>query len=545
MLAIGTNCQNQSGAPSGSAGNDNGGSGDSPDTPIIIDDYSDYRIVAAPLEGGGPGEWSFTIDPGGQTLPADLRFDWYFGGGQSQEGPEQTFTFEESGTHVVVVTAYEDDNAVAFVLTVDVEVSLSDEADFAAVAGANQSVTEGDTICLEGGAEPAMPSLAYVWQQIEGPTVSLAPGDVPTGVCFEAPEVDDTVSLIFELEVSDGTHVSTDSVVVTVENAAAPATVLVAEAGDDQEVASGTLVTLDGSASHGDGDDVLTFLWGQDTGPAVALTNADAAIATFTAPAVSGEAQDLLFTLTVTQGDATASDDVLIRVTPVDSGGGGGTSGCVDNADCDDGQYCTVNEACVSGTCTAGDPRDCSALDDICLAGVCNETLDTCEAAPVANGTGCDDGSVCTVGDVCTDGACAGTSLPDRMACDDGDPGTDQSICVGGQCAASVAYTLNTTLNYNCPAGGIFLSISTFEFADDGQTLWVFDAPAVMTGPGGIAPDGAFSVTGSTTSDGCTQTYILQGQFSGTMWTGSFEAQFSGCGGCGWPTWNTIQAVPQ
>ncbi len=98
-----------------------------------------------------------------------------------------------------------------------------------------------------------------------------------------------------------------------------------------------------------------------------------------------------------------------------DSCDGAGT--CLDNIEpdatpCDDGLYCTVGESCLSGVCT-GSPRDCSALDDQCNTGVCDEGSDACVKDPAPNeGDACDDGLFCTVGETCSAGTCQGGVNP-------------------------------------------------------------------------------------------------------------------------------------
>jgi K319-like protein len=83
-----------------------------------------------------------------------------------------------------------------------------------------------------------------------------------------------------------------------------------ADAGADQTVQQGQQVTLDGSASI----NADTFAWTQTAGPAVTLTGADSAVATFTAPVT---ATTLTFRLTASTGSASSTDDITITVAPV------------------------------------------------------------------------------------------------------------------------------------------------------------------------------------------------------------------------------------
>lgn len=71
----------------------------------------------------------------------------------------------------------------------------------------------------------------------------------------------------------------------------------VAKPGADQTVVSGDVVTLDGSNSQPSGS-IKSYSWAQTGGPAVALSNANNARATFVAPIVVSGA-DLTFRLTV------------------------------------------------------------------------------------------------------------------------------------------------------------------------------------------------------------------------------------------------------
>jgi len=79
----------------------------------------------------------------------------------------------------------------------------------------------------------------------------------------------------------------------------------VAQAGPDQTVASGSLVTLDGSDSEGS---INSYSWVQTSGPTVALVNANKAVATFIAPFVAS-AVTLSFLLTVVNETNLADTD--------------------------------------------------------------------------------------------------------------------------------------------------------------------------------------------------------------------------------------------
>ena len=85
------------------------------------------------------------------------------------------------------------------------------------------------------------------------------------------------------------------------------------QAGPDQTVDAGERVRLRGSASDSDGT-VRTYRWEQVDGPPVSIINADQASASFVAPRVKGS-QVATFRLTVVDdNNATASDDVVVKV---------------------------------------------------------------------------------------------------------------------------------------------------------------------------------------------------------------------------------------
>jgi hypothetical protein len=95
-----------------------------------------------------------------------------------------------------------------------------------------------------------------------------------------------------------------------------------------------------------------------------------------------------------------------------------------DGASCDDGDPCTYSGTCAAGTCSKGPAVDCSAFNGTCADGVCDPVLG-CLAKPKNDGAACDDGLYCTVMDVCKAGACSG--IPNTCAA----PG---DVCLIGQC---------------------------------------------------------------------------------------------------------------
>jgi len=138
-------------------------------------------------------------------------------------------------------------------------------------------------------------------------------------------------------------------------------------------------------------------------------------------------------------------------------------SGCIYtniNADCEDGNACTINDYCVDGECEGGEARVCDD-GNICT----NDGCDPGEGCTVTPNTEpCDDGNPCTIDDRCKNGECKNTSprvcdddnictdnncdptdfdgnpckFPNNAApCDDDDACTTTDVCSGGGCVGS------------------------------------------------------------------------------------------------------------
>ena len=113
------------------------------------------------------------------------------------------------------------------------------------------------------------------------------------------------------------------------------------------------------------------------------------------------------------------------------------TTGCkwVNNtAVCSDGDKCTQVDTCQAGSCVGASPVVCTASDQCHDVGVCLASTGICGNPNKTDGTPCSDGALCTLGDVCAGGVCAGSPNP----CSDGNPCTvDACVAATGACQSA------------------------------------------------------------------------------------------------------------
>ncbi|UCF71874.1 MAG: metallophosphoesterase [Deltaproteobacteria bacterium] len=89
-----------------------------------------------------------------------------------------------------------------------------------------------------------------------------------------------------------------------------------ADAGPDQTVYEGVIVTLDGSSSSDPDDGIASYLWEQTDGTSVVLSDPSEVEPTFTAPYVGPDGESLTFQLTVTDtGGLQSTDTCTVHVT--------------------------------------------------------------------------------------------------------------------------------------------------------------------------------------------------------------------------------------
>ena len=217
----------------------------------------------------------------------------------------------------------------------------------------------------------------------------------------------------------------------------------------------------------------------------------------------------------------------------------------VEGAQCDDGNPCTIDDACTAGACT-GTPMVCASpnlpactdpthLRTYDNPGVCNggrcvytpETVacgsggcvgDACQTDPCAtvtcstppsvcydapgtcsqgscnyptNQAACDDGDACTDSDTCNGGVCSGTpklcNTPPVDSCADASTATVHDhvgTCAGGACSYAVHYVSCPT---GCNAGACNSSGWTTMTSNTTQTLYsVWGTSATSVWAGGL-----------------------------------------------------------
>ena len=230
-------------------------------------------------------------------------------------------------THTFTLTVRDSDNRMA---TDTVEVTINAPfADPVANAGDDQdNIAPGATVTLDGSGstKDRRRTLTLAWAQTGGTasglaTLSSMTAERPTFTAEALTPGAPDVTYIFTLTVTDSAGVTDmDMVEITVISRFAPP---VANAGADQDnIASGATVTLDGSGSTKDRRKTLNHAWTRTpgaesgTGGTVILSNPTDARSTFTAETLTPGARDetYSFTLTVTDGDASDTDTVTITV---------------------------------------------------------------------------------------------------------------------------------------------------------------------------------------------------------------------------------------
>lgn len=176
-------------------------------------------------------------------------------------------------------------------------------------AGPDQSVTAGDAVTLAGSATDDDAALAYLWQHDSNLAITF--DDTSPTPTFTIPINAENATIRFTLNVDDfHGAVGTDSMLLHVTAKPGPDV----DAGPDQVVNEGDIVTLSGTASSPDGYNPLvpywTYLAGAGDPPITTIADTGRLSTTFTAPLVRANTT-YTFLLTVIDSQGGLGDDTV------------------------------------------------------------------------------------------------------------------------------------------------------------------------------------------------------------------------------------------
>jgi hypothetical protein len=207
-----------------------------------------------------------------------------------------------------------------------------------------------------------------------------------------------------------------------------------------------------------------------------------------------------------------------------------------DDTPCEDGLFCTVNDACQVGICEGGPENDCGITPGQCMEPYCEESSQTCGEQAAPPGAACQDpNDLCMKGATCNNGLCTGgtaedcffTPVPDDCHIAECNPqngqcepvaGNENQPCVdlndlcnpGKTCAAGVCQggaPLNCNhLTVNCDLGICDTNTGTCTTQSVGNGQPCDDLSACTTGEtcqSGNCSNGTPVTTCEQNGDGC------------------------------------------
>ena len=124
---------------------------------------------------------------------------------------------------------------------------------------------------------------------------------------------------------------------------------------------------------------------------------------------------------------------------------------------CDDGNVCTTGDVCDFNLCKGPTPTDCDD-GNVCTLDSCVPTVSDGCVHKKASETPCSDASVCTVGDMCSDGTCLAGEV---TLC------SDDNACTDDACSATSGCTFLANDQTPCSDG----DLCTTDTCKDGACL--------------------------------------------------------------------------
>jgi PKD repeat protein len=216
------------------------GSATDPDTGDCIVDYSGGAARTGNNQFGQADQW-----------PYSLHWDLDNNGIYETRGMTPSLTWNDDYNGMVRLKVWDSFGVSG---TDSTSVTIENQAP-TADAGPDQEVNEGDLVSFSGSASDPSPldTLTYSWDFGDGSALV-------TGTLKPKHTYCDNNLFVVTLKVTDDNGGSTsDTLIVTVNNKAPTA-----DAGPDQTVSEGSLVTFSGSATDSGSCDTLTYAWDLD-----------------------------------------------------------------------------------------------------------------------------------------------------------------------------------------------------------------------------------------------------------------------------------------
>ncbi|MGA1870092.1 MAG: PKD domain-containing protein [bacterium] len=218
--------------------------------------------------------------------------------------PDVNFAGEDSFTFYAVNGSLNSNTATARITVI----AINDPP--VANAGPSQIVSDGELVTLNGTNSFDVDDGIdlYLWEVTEGDEISLSDPTIAS-TTFIAPSVGrKSQALTLKLTVTD--HGGLQSSAYSTINISNDNTPPNADAGFDDSVSQGSIVTLNGSNSDDPDGDITTYLW-EGIGNSIELSASNSPIITFEAPSTDKKSLLLKFRLTVIDNDGLKATDMV------------------------------------------------------------------------------------------------------------------------------------------------------------------------------------------------------------------------------------------
>lgn len=276
-------------------------------TTISVNNPPTVSISANPTSGNVPLTVNFTATA--QDSDGTIAsYVWDFGDSTISNTQNPTHTYNTAGAYTAKIDVTDNGGATA---SASVGITATPPPNNAPVAQAQSVSTAEDTAKSITVVATDVDGDPLTYSVVASPTHGVLSGTAPNLTYTPATNYNGADSFTFRS--NDGkvdSNIATVSITVTPVNNAP-----VANAGTNQIVVSGSVVTLNGSGSSDPDRDSLTYQWVQTAGTAVTLSSATTVTPTFTAPMVS-TVTTLTFQLTVNDGSLSSNALVTITVNP-------------------------------------------------------------------------------------------------------------------------------------------------------------------------------------------------------------------------------------